>query len=97
MSENYPTWTARLWIDNDEFTVNEWLPQAARDAASVYDLSESIKQHIEEHMIGEELLDSLGGSLAGDLLTYALQEIDTRAIAQDAFDEHHWEGNDDDA
>jgi hypothetical protein len=94
VSENYPTWTARLWMDNDEFTVNEWLPQAARDASNVYDLSKSIMQHIEECLIGEDLLDSLGGSLAGDLMTYALQSIDAPAIAQDAFDEHHKDDDD---
>jgi hypothetical protein len=96
MNEPYPTWAAQLWMDNSEYTVNEWLPEAARNASDVYDLSIAIRHHIEDDMIGEELLDTLGGSLAGDLMTYALGAIDVYAIAQGAFDEYHTEDDDDD-
>jgi hypothetical protein len=98
MNEQYPTWAARLWMDNgDEYTVNEWLPEAARNASDVYDLSTSIRHYIADDMIGEELLDQIGGSLAGDLMTYALEQIDTYAIAQGAFDEYHTDDDDDES
>lgn len=88
---NYETWLANLWLDNDEHECNHHLPEMARDAyrdacANAYStreqdaarsLAEALKDYIEEqNPIGDQ------SGMFADLLSAALDSIDWREIAE---------------
>jgi hypothetical protein len=82
--KNYETWDVALWIGNDSET--DLLAQdMARDAGSVGELAESLKQWQQEEM------PDLGASVWSDLLSAALSEVDWYEIAEHYFDEVHEE------
>src|SRR3990170_4163504 len=90
---NYETWAVALWIDNDEGTHNERRDMAqqavdnspedtnvpsiwTKEQAARYRLADSLKEWV------NELMPDLGASLASDLLSAALSEVDWNEIAE---------------
>ncbi len=77
---NYETWNVNLWISNEEGTYHEAVRLAgARMDDSPYALGESFKS-----WVTDELLPDLGASMASDLLSAAMSEVDWTEIAE------HW-------
>jgi hypothetical protein len=78
--KNYETWATNLWISNEEPTYRHVVALAsARENDEPYDLSNEIKE-----FVSDEMMPDLGASLASDLLSAAVSEIDWIEIAE------HW-------
>ena len=79
---NYETWLVALWIDNDQFTQEQLHEMAEtipdRDA---YDLSLQIEAWVTDAMIPD-----LGATLAADLVSGALSEVNWHEIAENAIE-----------
>ncbi len=79
---NYETWLVALWIDNDQFTQEQLHEMAEtipdRDA---YDLSLQI-----EAWVTNDMIPDLGATLAADLVSGALSEVNWREIAENAIE-----------
>ena len=72
---NYETWAVNLWIENNEelYRYKERLAKSARDAyVFARDLSDWI----------EGTMPDLGATLAGDLLSASLREVNWLEIAK---------------
>jgi hypothetical protein len=86
---NYETWAVALWLDNDEYTTNEWIPELVREAykhtdddtEAISDVATTLKEHHEESM------PELGGVFR-DLLNTALSEVDWYELAEGYAKEH---------
>jgi prophage antirepressor-like protein len=77
---NYETWCVNLWVSNEEGTYHAAVEMAeGRDGDAPYGLAESFKT-----WVTGELLPDLGSSLASDLLSAAVSEVDWTEIAE------HW-------
>ena len=74
---NDPTWTASLWIDNDESSYNYELELV--EEAKEQDNPEAALARALEAWITEEAPETVG--LYADLLTWAMARIDWREIA----------------
>ena len=71
---NYETWAVNLWLNNDEGTYHD-LRDMARHARSEQDLAGQLKAYV------EDLMPDLGSTLASDLLSAALSEVDWYELA----------------
>ncbi len=77
---NYPTWATHLWLSNDEGHYH-----AARYYANLYPDKPYASDQVLKHW-ATRLMPDLGGTLAGDLLGYALTEVNWAEVG-DAFRE----------
>jgi hypothetical protein len=80
---NYETWAVALWLDNDEYTANDLIPQwcseAREDTHPRWKLAQILKDFIEEAMEMQELGNK---GLFTDLLNGALSEVDWCELAE---------------
>jgi hypothetical protein len=74
---NYMTWLTSLWIDNDAALYNEF--QAVAEVKNTYDLSKTIKEHIECE-VDSIFSDSTG--LIYDMVSASVREVDFYEIAK---------------
>lgn len=92
---NYETWAVALWIDNEpcSYAVRQDLAREAWDEAedsrtgcrstnARIALVDSLKAWVDDEMIPD-----LGATLAADLLSGAVSEVDWREIADNFLDE----------
>lgn len=95
---NYETWCVKLWMDNDEYTYNDWNDRAreAWDAAD-HDhdeartrLADMLRDYWDRE--SDERLAELGGqvpnSCYADLLNAALSEVDWHEIADSLLEDN---------
>ena len=78
---NYETWCVHLWLSNEEGSYNEArdIVEGAYDAdepEDFYAAGQAIKAWVEDFAIPE------GASLAQDLVSSSLHEVDWDAVAQ---------------
>ena len=86
--KNYETWATNLWLDNEEYSQRECerlaydaydeaeaTSYATREEMAASDLADRLKESV------EEMMPELGASLASDLLSAALSEVDWYEIA----------------
>lgn len=78
---NYETWLVNLWLTNDQGSYNYW-SEATNEAKDVYELSNRIKDEIEEfNPVTDE------SSLYADLMNAAISEVNFDEIARSFFDD----------
>lgn len=76
---NYPTWAVNLWLSNDEplYRQTRWVVASASGGETErVDVADALKS-----WVSEDLVPDLGGSMAADLLGYALELVDWLEIA----------------
>ncbi len=73
---NYATWAVALWMDNDEYLSKELHNLAHRDSRAMHRRVDALKDLV------SEILPDLGGSLAGDLLGWATDQVDWQEILE---------------
>jgi len=73
---NKPTWSVKLWLDNEENTYKYWQSQARR--LSAYKLADRLKYEIEQG--AADLLPE--ASVYNDLLLYSLHSVNFDEIAE---------------
>ena len=87
---NRETWAVNLWLANDKPLYDDvrHLAQVARESTdggperdAVYDLEARIREYVEEFVLGDDPMGTLGG-IRTDLLTGALGKVDYREIAE---------------
>ena len=71
--ENYETWCVALWINNDEYSQS-----MALDIVKRYGDTRQAEEALRDFV--ESSSPNLHGTMYGDLLTAALQEIDYREL-----------------
>ena len=78
---NYPTWAAKLWIDNDEET-SELAENIVKSEPDDYKAAESLKDVFEGAAM--DVLDAAGAvnSMMSDLVTYVYSEVNWEEIAK---------------
>lgn len=82
---NCETWAVALWIENDEPSYRYWREAAGWARQQSRDRYNALAERLKG-----ELTDSapnLGATLWGDLLTFALSEVDWFEIAKNLVDE----------
>ena len=80
---NYETWAAKLWLDNEAWSYTEVTERAKEtysDDIEEYEARYSFQSWLKNYV--EEMMPELPASLASDLLSAALSEIDWYEIAQ---------------
>jgi thioredoxin-related protein len=77
---NYETWLVKLWLDNDEGSCR-YCEELAKQAKNAYDLSNQLKDMIEEDA------PDLGANMYSDLLTAAISEVNWYEIAEHYMEE----------
>ncbi len=97
---NYETWAVKLWIDNEQGSVEYWEEQAqdaydkasadksfTREERAALNLREILKDEYDESE--QNLLDNAkaGASIWADLLNAALSEVNWYEIAQSLIEE----------
>lgn len=73
---NYATWAVALWMDNDEELSKELHKLAHRDPRRMIQRVDDLKELV------NDILPDLGGTLAGDLLGWAVDQVDWREILE---------------
>ena len=74
---NYPTWAAMLWNQNDGGSVYDTMADDVFSrGGSIYDLARALEEYNTENA-------PLLRGAAGDILTWAYQQIDWYGIAED--------------
>ena len=73
---NYPTWAVHLWLSNDQGHY-----QAASYYANLYPDHAGRSADTLKHWVNR-LMPDLGGTLAGDLLGYALAQVNWDEVAR---------------
>jgi hypothetical protein len=77
---NYPTWCVNLWLSNDERLYNAILERLRGHVGATppgAELPDSFK-----HWVRFELASSLRTTLVGDLLAYALEQVNWLELAE---------------
>ncbi len=74
---NRETWYVSLWLNNEEPLYDAAREIAARGERS-FDAAETLRQYVEELVLGDEP----PANLATDLLTYALARVNYREIVE---------------
>jgi hypothetical protein len=77
---NYPTWCVNLWLSHDERVYKAML-----DRLKIHAPLTGPSLHVAEalkHLVRLELAPSLGATLAGDLLGYALDQVNWLELAE---------------
>jgi len=75
---NYPTWCVNLWLTNDEYLYHEL--QALVRLVEEKRLYASLKLWVEDMI--EELHPSLAGTMEGDLMGWAVDQVDWDELAE---------------
>lgn len=101
--KNYETWAWKLWVDNEQGSYedvreitraiieetcdydDDTCAEIVNHDEAIYRLSERLKSE------SEDAMPDLSGTVWGDLLTAAFQEIDWREIATSLVDEYQEE------
>ena len=86
---NYETWVCALWLQNDSGSYGYW-EEMTNECDSVYDLSQMIKNEIEEN---DPTNDQ--ASIYADLMSAAISEINFNEIAHHFWDDYRQEDNED--
>jgi hypothetical protein len=78
---NYPTWVAKLWIDNDEGTANE-VNDLIKATPSDYEASKLLQSYMEDPAM--DILEDAGvmSSLMSDLMSYAYGDVNWQEIVE---------------
>ena len=79
---NYETWVCALWLQNDQGSCNYW-EEMTNECDSVYDLSQMIKDEIEENDPTND-----HASMYADLMSAAISEINFNEIAHHFWDDY---------
>ncbi len=85
---NYETWAVALWIDNDQglySTRLELVQEAVNDEEEPYQIGQRLKDWVNDSDNG--IIPDLGATLASDLLSAALSEVDWTELAEHWMDE----------
>src|SRR3990167_3668676 len=90
---NYQTWAIELWIDNDQSAYKYWYNDRARACATVEQLADELKS---EHASDEYNPLANHVSAYADILTWALNNVNWREIAQNIWDSAHENDEDED-
>lgn len=81
---NYETWSVKLWLDNEEPTyvmVTESARGAVEKGASVYAFADWLRDYV------TDMQPDLPASMASDLLSAALSNVNWTEIAQAYLDD----------
>jgi hypothetical protein len=97
---NYETWCVKLWMDNCEGDYRYWTAEAdevwndsepdrilTKKERAALSLADRLKEYFEEN---NPLIND-SGTVYGDLLTTALQEVDWQEIAENMLEEYEEE------
>ena len=86
---NYETWLVNLWLQNEPGTEDDCRVISRREinkGGSAYSLGEELKHYV------EDLMPDLGASMAADLLSAALGNVDWREIAEHYMEDYREDG-----
>ena len=72
---NYETWAVKLWLDNEQGD-QEMMEEIVRENTEDWTAGEVLRDTLAEYM------PDLGGTLWGDLLSSAWEEVNWREIAE---------------
>jgi hypothetical protein len=91
---NYPTWAVALWLGDDPAEpaatlTRTWHDLSAEHGGTLSDLADALRTFIIE---GMDALEKTAGSLAGDLLGFALGEVDWLELAT-TYARDHFDGD----
>ena len=78
---NYPTWAAKLWIDNDE-GLSEEINDIIRDTPNDYPASGLVQSYLEDAAMDVLEEANVMASLMSDLMTYAYSEVNWMEIVE---------------
>ena len=69
---NYPTWAVHLWISNEEALWDDAMA-VARDfsGGAIWRGEDALR-----NWVLDELVPDLSGSMAGDIMTWAMEQVD---------------------
>jgi hypothetical protein len=70
---NYETWCVKLWLDNEEGSQRD-MERIATHARTEYEGAADLKSYV------QDMMPELGGTLWGDLLNSALDEVNWQEI-----------------
>lgn len=73
---NYPTWNVALWLSNEEGLYHQSIEIGAMEFEY-----EILRADAFKSWVRDELMPDLGGSMAADLLGYALDEVNWTEVA----------------
>jgi len=76
---NYETWSAKLWMDNDESSYHYWNHVAAQYAGDAYELGKVLEEYYDE---AAEQWMSDQASFFADIFNAALQSVNWLEIAE---------------
>jgi hypothetical protein len=73
---NYPTWAVSLWLNNDEPLYRQLQSLIRQSDGEAYELAQSLK-----NWVIDDLTPDLAPSFAGDILGWAMEQVNWDEIA----------------